>query len=49
MVDAIRVSDLTKFYGPIQAVDHISFDVKEGEIFGFLGPNGAGQTISLRL
>ena len=49
MVDAIRVSDLTKFYGPIQAVDHISFDVKEGEIFGFLGPNGAGKTTTIRM
>src|SRR4030042_1649483 len=49
MVYAIRVSDLTKFYGPIQAVDHISFDVKEGEIFGFLGPNGAGKTTTIRM
>jgi ABC-2 type transport system ATP-binding protein len=49
MVDAIRVSDLTKFYGPIQAVDHISFDVKEGEVFGFLGPNGAGKTSTIRM
>ena len=47
--NAIRVSDLTKFYGPIQAVDHISFDVKEGEIFGFLGPNGAGKTTTIRM
>src|SRR4030067_394492 len=49
MVDAIRVSDLTKFYGSIPAVDHISFDVKEGEVFGFLGPNGAGKTTTIRM
>ena len=49
MVDAIRVSDLTKFYGPNCAVDHVSFDVKGGEIFGFLGPNGAGKTTTIRM
>jgi ABC-2 type transport system ATP-binding protein len=45
----IRVNDLTKSYGPILAVDHLSFDVKEGEIFGFLGPNGAGKTTTIRM
>jgi ABC-2 type transport system ATP-binding protein len=45
----IRVNDLTKSYGPTLAVDHISFDVKEGEIFGFLGPNGAGKTTTIRM
>jgi ABC-2 type transport system ATP-binding protein len=44
----IRVNDLTKSYGPTLAVDHISFEVKEGEIFGFLGPNGAGKTTTIR-
>jgi len=38
----IQASDLTKFYGEILAVDHINFEVEKGEIFGFLGPNGAG-------
>jgi ABC-2 type transport system ATP-binding protein len=46
---AIEVKDLTKCYGEILAVDHISFDVKEGEIFGFLGPNGAGKTTTIRM
>jgi len=32
-----QASDLTKFYGEILAVDHINFDIKRGEIFGFLG------------
>src|SRR4030043_2242305 len=45
----IRVNDLTKSYGPNLAVDHVSFDVKEGEVFGFLGPNGAGKTTTIRM
>jgi ABC-2 type transport system ATP-binding protein len=49
-VDAIiRVNDLTKSYGPLLAVDHLSFVVKEREIFGFLGPNGAGKTTTIRM
>jgi len=49
MSDIIQVKDLTKFYGTTLAVDHISFDVKEGEVFGFLGPNGAGKTTTIRM
>jgi ABC-2 type transport system ATP-binding protein len=45
----IQVNDLTKFYGTTLAVDHISFQVKEGEVFGFLGLNGAGKTTSIRM
>ena len=45
----IHASDLTKFFGKSTAVDHISFDVREGEIFGFLGPNGAGKTTTTRM
>jgi len=45
----IQVNDLTKFYGTTLAVDHISFDVQEGEVFGFLGPNGAGKTTTIRM
>jgi ABC-2 type transport system ATP-binding protein len=40
---------LTKIFGKNTAVDHISFDVDEGEIFGFLGPNGAGKTTTTRM
>jgi ABC-2 type transport system ATP-binding protein len=43
----IKTEDLTKVYGSQTAVDHISFEVAEGEIFGFLGPNGAGKTTTL--
>jgi ABC-2 type transport system ATP-binding protein len=46
---AIEVSNLTKRYGELLAVDHISFLVKCGEIFGFLGPNGAGKTTTVRM
>ena len=45
----IEVQDLTKAYGPVTAVDHVSFSVREGEILGFLGPNGAGKTTTMRI
>ncbi|NPV64953.1 MAG: ATP-binding cassette domain-containing protein [Methanobacteriaceae archaeon] len=45
----IEVKGLSKKFGDIQAVDNISFNVKEGEIFGFLGPNGAGKTTTVRM
>ena len=44
MNHAIEVDNLTKYYGDLLAVDHISFNVRQGEVFGFLGPNGAGKT-----
>ncbi len=46
---AVRVNNLTKYYGKLLAVDHISFEVKKGEFFGFLGPNGAGKTTTARM
>ena len=49
MAYAITVRELTKHYGDLTAVDHISFDVKRGEVFGFLGPNGAGKTTTIRI
>lgn len=45
----ISVRDLTKRFGDFTAVDHISFDVGRGEIFGFLGANGAGKTTAMRM
>jgi ABC-2 type transport system ATP-binding protein len=45
----IDVRGLTKYYGDLLAVDHISFQVGQGEIFGFLGPNGAGKTTTQRM
>ncbi len=46
---AIQVSNLTKRYGDLVAVDHINFTVNHKEIFGFLGPNGAGKTTTIRM
>lgn len=46
---AIVCQNLTKRFGNFTAVDHISFDVKKGEIFGFLGANGAGKTTAMRM
>ena len=45
----IEVQHLTKRYGPVTAVDDISFTVQRGEILGFLGPNGAGKTTTMRV
>ena len=45
----IQVKDLTKQFGSFTAVDHITFEVKRGEIFGFLGANGAGKTTAMRM
>jgi ABC-2 type transport system ATP-binding protein len=45
----ISVQDLTKQFGAFTAVDHITFDVYKGEIFGFLGANGAGKTTAMRM
>src|ERR1043165_3086937 len=44
----IVVENLTKAYGPLVAVDRISFEVPKGTIVGFLGPNGAGKTRTIR-
>jgi drug efflux transport system ATP-binding protein len=46
---AIDVTDLTRRFGRFVAVDHVTFDVKAGEVFGFLGANGAGKTTAIRM
>ncbi|MDR2273452.1 MAG: ABC transporter ATP-binding protein [Sphingobacterium sp.] len=46
---AIVCKDLTKQFGDFKAVDKITFDVDQGEIFGFLGANGAGKTTAMRI
>ena len=46
---AISVRDLRKSYGNLQAVDGVSFEVRQGEFFGILGPNGAGKTTTLEI
>jgi|HubBroStandDraft_4_1064222.scaffolds.fasta_scaffold234883_1 ABC-2 type transport system ATP-binding protein len=46
---ALEIRDLVKTFGDFVAVDHVSFQVKKGEIFGFLGPNGAGKSTVIRM
>jgi ABC-2 type transport system ATP-binding protein len=48
-MSSIEVIDLTKRFGPLTAVDNISFQVEDGEVFGFLGPNGAGKTTTINV
>ncbi len=45
----IKVAKLSKSYGPLNALDSLSFNIKKGEIYGFLGPNGAGKTTAMRV
>lgn len=49
MKTTIKVENLTKHFGDFTAVNAITFEVKEGEIFGFLGANGAGKTTAMRM
>ncbi|WP_083227783.1 ABC transporter ATP-binding protein [Mucilaginibacter sp. PPCGB 2223] len=49
MEKVITANGLTKKFGDFAAVDHITFDVNKGEIFGFLGANGAGKTTAMRM
>jgi ABC-2 type transport system ATP-binding protein len=46
---AVEVEDLVKTFGSFVAVDHIHFQVKRGEVFGFLGPNGSGKSTTIRM
>jgi ABC-2 type transport system ATP-binding protein len=45
----IEVENLTRFYGPVRAVNNVNFQVDKGEIVGFLGPNGAGKSTTMRI
>ena len=45
----IEVDRLTKRYGPVPAIQDVSFTVEKGQIVGFLGPNGAGKTTTMRI
>jgi ABC-2 type transport system ATP-binding protein len=46
---AVSAVELTRVFGEFVAVDHVSFEVRRGEIFGFLGPNGAGKTTTIKM
>jgi ABC-2 type transport system ATP-binding protein len=48
-VDAITVQELRKRYGEVQALDGVTFAVRDGEVFGLLGPNGAGKSTTVRV
>ena len=45
----IEVEHLTKYYGDFLAVDHLSFEIAEGQVYGFLGPNGAGKSTTMNM
>jgi ABC-2 type transport system ATP-binding protein len=45
----IQAKHLTKWYGPLRAVNNVSFQIEKGEIVGFLGPNGAGKSTTMRI
>ncbi len=50
MSDAVvRIQELTKCFGDFTAVDRVSFEVRRGEVFGYLGPNGSGKTTTIRM
>ena len=43
-MNAIEVNNISKYYGKVQALNNVSFSVKKGEVFGLIGPDGAGKT-----
>jgi len=49
MESLVKISNVTKCYGRLRAVDDVSFDVRAGEVFAFLGPNGAGKTTTIKM
>jgi ABC-2 type transport system ATP-binding protein len=49
MSSVLSLSNITKFYGPVQALKNVSFTVPEGSVFGILGPNGSGKTTLLSI
>ena len=48
-MNAIEVNNISKYYGKVQALNNVSFSVKKGEVFGLIGPDGAGKTSMYRI
>jgi ABC-2 type transport system ATP-binding protein len=48
-VSAVEISDVTKNFGDVTAVDHLSLTVPEGSVYGFIGPNGSGKSTTMRM
>jgi ABC-2 type transport system ATP-binding protein len=49
LADAVRTESLTKYFGPVVALEALDLSVAPGEVYGFLGPNGAGKTTTIRI
>ena len=47
-MEAIRIENLSKYYGKARGIEQINLSVAEGEFFGFIGPNGAGKSTTIR-
>ena len=45
----IKTQELTKAYGQLHAIDNLSLELEEGDLFGFIGPNGSGKTTTMRI
>ncbi len=45
----IKTQELTKVYGDLRAIDNLTLDLEEGDLFGFIGPNGSGKTTTMRI
>jgi ABC-2 type transport system ATP-binding protein len=49
MTEMVRLDRLAKRFGPVRAVEEVSFALRRGEVLGFLGPNGAGKSTTMRM